>query len=212
MSCSPFDLNDYFLDELSGAEKRQVEAHAKTCAECREEIDRLRIMGAALRSMPEEEIPQRIAFVSDKIFEPSPWRRRLAAFWNSGARLGFASAAMLSASLVVFAFRPAPVTIVRTVPAPASQVQAMVTQAALTDAVPQAKAAQISEAEIVRRIQVAVNRAVELKTVALRKALTETQSSLMMASAVSQADRDRAGFIKSQSFGPPVSAEQEINQ
>ena len=46
--------------------------------------------------------------VSDKIFEPSPWRRWLAAFWNSGARLGFVSAAMLSASLVLFALKPAP--------------------------------------------------------------------------------------------------------
>ncbi len=99
MSCSPFDLNDYFLEELPVPKMRQVEAHVKTCRSCAEELDRLRIMGAALRSVPDEEIPQRIAFVSDKIFEPSPWRRWLAAFWNSGARLGFAGAAMLSASL-----------------------------------------------------------------------------------------------------------------
>ena len=98
MSCSPFDLRDYLLQELAGPQqRRQVEAHVKTCAPCREELDRLRITEAALRCMVEEEIPQRIAFVSDKIFEPSPWRRWLAAFWNSGARLGFASAAMLSA-------------------------------------------------------------------------------------------------------------------
>src|SRR5581483_4096637 len=78
MSCSPFDLNEYYLDELTGPGRRQVEAHMKTCAACREELDRLRIMGAALHSVPDQEIPQRIAFVSDKIFEPSPWRRRLA--------------------------------------------------------------------------------------------------------------------------------------
>jgi hypothetical protein len=108
MSCSPFDLRDYFLRELAGPQQRQVEAHVRTCEPCREELDRLRITEAALRCAVDEEIPQRIAFVSDKIFEPSPWRRWLAAFWNSGPRLGFASAAMLSASLVVYAFRPAP--------------------------------------------------------------------------------------------------------
>ena len=56
----------------------------------------------ALFSLREEEIPQRIGFVSDQIFEPSPWRRGWAAFWGSAARLGFASAAMLSVALVVF--------------------------------------------------------------------------------------------------------------
>jgi len=109
MSCSPFDLRDYLLRELAGPQqRRQVEAHVKTCAPCREELDRLRITEAALLSLADEEIPQRIAFVSDKIFEPSPWRRWLAAFWNSGARLGFVSAAMLSASLVLFALKQAP--------------------------------------------------------------------------------------------------------
>jgi anti-sigma factor RsiW len=172
MTCSPFDLNDYFLEELSGPELRQVEAHVKTCQACAEELDRLRIMGAALRSLPDEEIPQRIAFVSDKIFEPSPWRRWLAAFWSSGARLGFAGAAMLSASLLVFAFRPAPapVTIVRTVsvPAPASQAQ--------TSAV-----ATVSEAEVQRRIQAAVDKAVDAKTAEMAKQLDSARRTLMVA-------------------------------
>jgi anti-sigma factor RsiW len=109
MSCSPFDLRDYFLQELPDPQQQsQVEAHVKTCGACREELNRLRVTEAALRCMADEEIPQRIGFVSDKVFEPSPWRRSLAAFWNSGARLGFASAAMLSASLVCYALRPAP--------------------------------------------------------------------------------------------------------
>ena len=43
MSCSPFDLRDYFLQELASPQQRQVEAHVKTCAPCREELDRLRI-------------------------------------------------------------------------------------------------------------------------------------------------------------------------
>src|SRR5579872_3752510 len=101
MSCSPFDLRDYFLQELSDPQQRQVEAHVKVCAQCTDELDRLRITEAALFSVRDEEIPQRIAFVSDKIFEPSPWRRWWTALWASSARLGFASAAMLSVAIVV---------------------------------------------------------------------------------------------------------------
>jgi len=109
MSCSPFDLRDYFLRELTDPQQRQVEAHVKTCQPCREELDRLGVTQAALVSLRDEEIPQRIAFVSDQVFEPSPWRRWLAGFWGSAARLGFASAAMLSAAIVVYALRPAPI-------------------------------------------------------------------------------------------------------
>jgi hypothetical protein len=89
-----------------------VEAHVRSCAACREELERLRITEAALFSLRDEEIPQRIGFVSDKIFEPSPGRRWLAAFWGSTARLGFASAAVLSVAITFSAWHrtPAPVT------------------------------------------------------------------------------------------------------
>jgi anti-sigma factor RsiW len=118
MSCSPFDLRDYFLKELADPQRRQVEAHVKSCEPCREELDRLQLTESALFSLREEEIPQRIAFVSDPIFEPSPVRRFFSDFWGSAARLGFASAAMLSAALVVFAFyRPAPAPVVTIAPA-----------------------------------------------------------------------------------------------
>jgi hypothetical protein len=108
MSCSPFDLQDYYFKELPENERRLTEVHVKTCASCREELDRLRGTEAALLMLPDEEIPQRIGFVSDPVFQPSALRRGWDALWNSGARLGFASAAMLSAALVVFAVsRPA---------------------------------------------------------------------------------------------------------
>jgi anti-sigma factor RsiW len=106
MSCSPFDLRDYFLKELPDSERRQVEVHVGNCQPCREELDRLRLTEAALFALREEEIPQRIAFVSDKVFEPSSWRRWWAALWGSTARLAFASAAMLSIAIVVAALRP----------------------------------------------------------------------------------------------------------
>jgi len=123
MSCSPFDLRDYFLQELPDPQQRLVEAHVKTCQPCREELERLGFTKAAMFSLQDEEIPQRIAFVSDKIFEPSPWRRWWAGFWGSASRLGFASAAMLSTAIVVYALRPAPHVVQLPAPAPQQIVQ-----------------------------------------------------------------------------------------
>jgi anti-sigma factor RsiW len=100
MSCSQFDLKAYFLGEPGAAGRGALEEHLKACTACREELDRLRLTGAALVSVPDEEMPHRIAFVSDKIFEPRGWAR----FWNSAPRLGFASAAMLSAAIIIHGF------------------------------------------------------------------------------------------------------------
>lgn len=144
MSCSPFDLRDYFLQELSTPQRLQVEAHAETCDACRMEMERLHITGAALFSLREEEIPQRIAFVSDKIFEPSPARRWFTAFWGSTARLGFAGAAMLSVAITFSAWHRTPA------PAPVPL------EAADHTAAP----AGLSPAELDRRIQQAVVKAV----------------------------------------------------
>jgi len=125
MSCSPFDLRDYFLRELTSPQQLQVESHVKTCGACREELERLRVTEAALFSLRDEEIPQRIGFVSDKIFEPSPMRRWFAAFWGSTARLGFASAAMLSVAIAYSAWHrvpaPAPVTSAALTPVSAAE-------------------------------------------------------------------------------------------
>jgi len=113
MSCPPFDLKEYFLKELPLPQAAAVEGHINTCSGCREELERLQLTEAALFSLRDEEIPQRIAFVSDKIFEPSPVRRWFSAFWGSAGRLGFASAAMLSAAIVFSSLHtksaPAPV-------------------------------------------------------------------------------------------------------
>lgn len=145
MSCSPFDLKDYFLQELPSPQRVQVEAHVKTCLPCREELERLQLTGVALFSLRDEEIPQRIAFVSDQIFEPSPLRRWFSGLWGSTARLGFASAAMLSLSLIYFA-----TTFATTRPAPAPDRTAVATMAAVTP----------SAQEIQQQIQQAVAKAV----------------------------------------------------
>ena len=144
MSCSPFDLRDYVLGELDQPDRRQVETHVRGCSGCREELGRLQTTHTALCSLADEEIPQRIAFVSDKVFAPSPWRRAAQALWNSSARLGFVSAAMLSCALVVTAlYRPAPVP---AGPAAVSQVE-------------KARAEKL-EAEFDSRVQAAVQKAV----------------------------------------------------
>jgi hypothetical protein len=46
-----------------------------------------------LASLEDEEIPRRIAFVSDRVFEPRWWQT----MWRSGPVMGFASAALLAA-------------------------------------------------------------------------------------------------------------------
>jgi anti-sigma factor RsiW len=146
MSCSPFDLRDYFLKELTNPQQLQVEAHVHTCAACREELARLGATEAALFCLRDEEIPQRIAFVSDKVFEPSPVRRWLTDFWGSTARLGFASAAVLSVAIAFSAWQ-------RT-PAPAPGPVAVVPTAAT------AQASTLTPEQIDQRVQEAVTKAV----------------------------------------------------
>jgi anti-sigma factor RsiW len=110
MSCSPFDLRDYLFGELAEAERRQVDVHVRSCGGCQEELERLRITQATLLELRDEEVPQRIGFVSDPVFEPSAARRMWRAFWGVGPRLAFAGAAMLSATLLIFTLsRPAAV-------------------------------------------------------------------------------------------------------
>lgn len=100
MSTAPHDLRDYLLDELTEAERAEVEAYLKTSPEARDELARLRLTQQALLSVPDEEIPSRIGFVSDKVFEPSLARRWWNGFWDVAPRFGFSMAAVL---LVLFA-------------------------------------------------------------------------------------------------------------
>ena len=107
MSCGQIDWKGYVLGEISHPERKAAEAHAAACSPCREELERLRLSQGLLQSLAEEEIPQRIAFVSDKVLAPSWWAR----LWQSGPRLGFASAAMLAAAILVHAWVRPPVAI-----------------------------------------------------------------------------------------------------
>ncbi len=194
MSCSPFDLRDYFLKELPDPQGRQVEAHVRGCEACREELDRLRLTEAALLTLREEEIPQRIAFVSDKIFEPSTARRWWDAFWGSSARLVFASAVIIAVALVV-----RPVTSPVAPPAPATTVQT------------------VSEAGIQSRIDAAVRAAVaqvearqEEKTKQVLADLDAMRRRFLIAASEYDMSRRRENLLRASAFGmPPEAGEQK---
>jgi anti-sigma factor RsiW len=109
MTCDRIEqLRDYAMGEFGPDACTGMERHLAGCADCAAELRALQLTTAALRSLPEREIPQRIAFVSDKVFEPSGAARWFAGFWNSAARLGFASACVLSAALLVAVYHRAP--------------------------------------------------------------------------------------------------------
>jgi hypothetical protein len=95
MSNAPHDLRDYVLDELTPPQRAEVERYLATSVEAREEVERLKLTRQALLSLPDEDPPRRIAFVSDKVFEPSLPRRLWHNFWQGAPRPAFGLAAVL---------------------------------------------------------------------------------------------------------------------
>ena len=93
MSCSFFDSKPeskpdwkaYVLREMSADAARQAEAHLATCSICHEEVATLRLTLDTLSTLREEEMPRRIAFVSDKVFEPRWWQRVFSPTFAAGA-------------------------------------------------------------------------------------------------------------------------------
>jgi len=132
------ELQAYMLGELPTGKRKEMEQWLQANPEAALEAERLGVVVNALRHLPEEEPPRRIAFVSDKVFEPK-WYERL---WASGPRAAFASAAMLAVSIVAHGVVTAPKTV------PAQVVSAAVPQdviarevnAAVTNAVAQVRA------------------------------------------------------------------------
>jgi len=94
---APHDLRDYLFDELTAEQRTEVETYLETSPEAREELDGLRLTRKALLSVPDEEIPRRIAFVSDKVFEPSWAARVWRELWAGAPRVGFGMAAVIVA-------------------------------------------------------------------------------------------------------------------
>ena len=96
MPCFSFDVRGYFFEEMDAGGRQQVEAHLRECAGCRDELERLRATGRALLRLKDEEMPRRIAFVSDKIFEPSGVARWWAAIAGGMPRFAGAAALVLA--------------------------------------------------------------------------------------------------------------------
>lgn len=96
MSCTNFDWKAYALGELDPKGRVAAEAHANGCSDCREELAGLRLTLDALSTLREEEVPRRIAFVSDKVFEPRWWQR----IWSPS----FAAGCVIAAAILVHAF------------------------------------------------------------------------------------------------------------
>lgn len=146
MSCE-VDLKAYAVGELARREQVMVEDHVRGCQSCREELDRLNLTRAALATLEDEEISRRIAFVSDRVFEPRWWQT----IWHSGPVMGFASAALLAAAILVHGF-------VRPV-------------------APVAKAPAVDTAQIERQVEAQVETQVRARLdAAVTKAVSESQS------------------------------------
>jgi anti-sigma factor RsiW len=155
MICESVDLKSYVLGEGTREERGAVKAHLVKCASCREELARLENTHAALLSLRDEEIPRRIGFVSDGVFEPNWWQR----LWRSGPQLGFAGAALLAAAILVHGF-----VAQRTVVVPAAPTVAAANPADIDKAVAAAVTKAVAESE--RRQQ---QRTAELLTAAEKK-------------------------------------------
>lgn len=155
MNCAPFDLKDYLFGELSGEARREVEQHLAACESCREEYERLRLTQSALAALRDEEPPRRIAFVSDKIFEPRWWHR----LWRSGPQLGFASALALAAAIVAHGY------LVRPQPAPAPAVSA------------QNMEERVAE-EVARRLPAAVEKAMAERDARLLRQVADLEAKM----------------------------------
>jgi anti-sigma factor RsiW len=89
------DWKAYAIGELGEGEKRSAAAHLATCQECREELAGVQATLSTLTALRDEEMPRRIAFVSDKVFEPRWWQK---------LNPMFASATVLAAAIIVHGF------------------------------------------------------------------------------------------------------------
>jgi len=170
------DWKSYALGELDARARQEAESHVAACADCQDELAGLRVTLDAMATLREEELPRRIAFVSDKVFEPR-WYEKLF------LRPSFAAAAVIAAAILVHAF-------VRPVGVPAN-VTAQVDTRAME--------ARVS-AEVTARLQS------EMATVvnaAVSKAVADTekhddQRTALLLSATEQRYSDAADFLNKQ--------------
>ena len=187
-NCQLIDLKAYNFGEVTTEERRAVEAHLKSCVECRDELVRLQLLGSALGALREEEPPRRIAFVSDKVFEPNWWQR----FWASGPKVGFAAAGVLASAILVHGFVRTPTTAVQ--PAKPVTVSTALPPADLDERIAKAIAgAEQRQQEHIAQLRVALEKRYALETRALEVAESENQ---LLRKEVNAMHLQQAGLIK----------------
>lgn len=142
MTCGDLDLNGYALGELPPGEREGAERHVAECADCETEVERLMLTLAALKSVPAPEPTQRIAFVSDKVFERK-WYQRL---WPAGPGWGFAAASLLAGSILAHGWMMRPVAMVAGTSAAAPVVQPVADPAAMERRVAEALESRVNTA------------------------------------------------------------------
>lgn len=135
------DWRAYAFGELDAPARREAESHAAACADCQDELAGLRVTLDALATLREEEVPRRIAFVSDKVFEPRWWQKLF-------LRPSFAAAGVVAAAILVHGF-------VRPVAAPTAPVDTAAITARVT-----AEVSQRLESQMTASIDTAVAKAV----------------------------------------------------
>src|SRR5579863_6260695 len=176
------DWKSYALGELDARARQEAESHVVACADCQDELAELRVTLDAMATLREEELPRRIAFVSDKVFEPR-WYEKLT---QSFLRPSFAAAAVIAAAILVHAFvRPV------TAPANAPQAIAQVDTSAIEARVTAEVTARL-QGEMAAAVNTAVTKAV---------ADTEKRDDQRTAQLLSASDRrysDAADFLNKQ--------------
>lgn len=191
MSCtlenSRPDWKAYTLGEMDAPARREAETHAASCPACQEEAAGLRMTLDAMAVLREEELPRRIAFVSDKVFEPNWWQRITRSFLQPS----FAAGGVIAVAILVHAFvRPvaAPVN-------PAAQVDVAAVEAQVAARV----TAQIEE-RVSQRVQAQLATAVNN---AIAKAVADTekrddQRAATLLAATERRYADAADFLNKQ--------------
>ena len=157
------DWKAYALGEMDARTRREAEAHAAACLACQEEMASLRVTLDAMATLRDEEMPRRIAFVSDKVFEPK--------WWQAFLKPSFAGAAVIAVAILVHAFvRPAAVP---PQPVPVAQVDAAAIEARVS-------------AEVAKRVEEQLNAAMNAavtKAVADARKHDQEQTAQMLAAA-----------------------------
>ncbi len=169
------DWKSYALGELDSRSRQEAESHVAACADCQDELAELRVTLDAMATLREEELPRRIAFVSDKVFEPR-WYQKLF------LRPSFAAAMVIAAAILVHAFvRPVGV------PATAAQVDTRAIEARVS-------------AEVTARLQ---NEMATAVNAAVTKAVADTekrddQRTAVLLSAAEKRYAEDADFLNKQ--------------